>query len=305
MSFRRIVAESSVRYARVRMLALAVAAFCWFQAVTACYSAVVVSCVGDSVTAGYGLPGSESYPAKLQGILGSAYQVRNCGVTGTTLLHDGDQPYTNTSYYTVSRMSPNVVTIMLGSNDAKPWNWANLSHFISDYQTLIAAYTNLSTRPRVLICTPPPAWTNGAAINPDMVATNIAPLVRQVATNLDVQLIDIQSLMQGHREWFPDGVHPNSQGTSVMAAIFYNALTGETNPPALSIASLSANRVGLNWDLGGGGWVLQSSPGVGVSNAWTVVSVPVSRDQSGMHVTNSVSSASGYYRLWNPSALAR
>ncbi len=47
---------------------------------------IKVACVGDSITAGYGLanPGTQSYPAQLQTILGGGYTVENYGASGAT-----------------------------------------------------------------------------------------------------------------------------------------------------------------------------------------------------------------------------
>jgi sialate O-acetylesterase len=59
---------------------------------------VRVACVGDSITFGYGL--QQSYPAKLGHLLGTNYEVRNFGVSATTLLHCGDYPYIGRPAYT-------------------------------------------------------------------------------------------------------------------------------------------------------------------------------------------------------------
>lgn len=66
---------------------------------------VKVAFVGDSITEGAGLgsPGTESYPAKLQRLLGSGYTVGNYGVSGRTLLRKGDFPYWKELAYTRSR----------------------------------------------------------------------------------------------------------------------------------------------------------------------------------------------------------
>lgn len=192
---------------------------------------------------------------------------------------------------------------MLGSNDSKPQNWAYGSNFIRDYDALIATYTNLTTHPRTLICTPPPVFNNGNFnINPGVVATNIAPIIREIGTNLSLQVIDMHSLLAGHNEWFPDNVHPNSQGTSVMAAIVYTALLGDTMNglvPGLGINILPDSKAVLNWPAGGAGWVLQSTPALGDTNIWTVVSQPSTTD--GTFITNSVAGQTAMFRLWWPS----
>src|SRR5512138_1808239 len=85
--------------------------------------AAKIACVGDSITAGYGLSNAaqQSYPAVLQSLLGSKHTVQNFGTSGCTLLKKGDQPYWNDGNFGASdTFKPDVVIIMLGTNDAKP-----------------------------------------------------------------------------------------------------------------------------------------------------------------------------------------
>lgn len=76
----------------------------------------------------------------------------------------------------------------------------------------------------------------------------------------------------GHAEWFPENAsHPDARGCTVMAAIVYTALKGDTmngvNPR--SNLTLAANSKALvSWPAAGAGWVLQSNLGLGGANAW-------------------------------------
>jgi len=130
-----------------------------------CNAQIYISCVGDSITYGAGVsnPSVDGYPARLQKLLGTNYVVRNWGVSGTTLLKQGDSPYWNTSYYQLSHViygtvAPNIVIIMLGSNDSKPQNWVYGTNYVPNYLGLIASYVTNKylPNPRILICTPPP-----------------------------------------------------------------------------------------------------------------------------------------------------
>ena len=276
-------------------------------------AAINIGCVGDSITAGVGVsnPSVDSYPARLQKVLGTNYLVSNYGYSGATLLKQGDTPYWHSSTWLSSigrsvSAAPHIVIIMIGSNDSKPQNWVYGANFVSDYQDLIAGYvTNVYfPNPRILICTPPPAFNNGISINPGIVATNISPLVRQLGTNQSLQVIDMQNLLAGHSEWFPDGVHPNIQGTAVMAAIVYTALLGDTmngSIPALGIGAPTNNKVVLNWPAGGAGWVLQSMPALGNTNVWSVTANAAVNDGTSVRSTNSLSGQSALFRLWQPS----
>lgn len=274
-----------------------------------CKAAISIACVGDSITYGVGVAdqATQSYPAKLQQLLGTNYSVGNFGVSGTTLLKEGDMPYWNTSAFVVSHgrpTLPNIVIMMLGSNDSKPQNWAYGTNFYSEYAAFIATYTNLSPSPRVLICTPPPVFNNGNYnINPGIVATNISPLIRELGTNLDLQVIDMQSLLADHSEWFPDYVHPNSQGTTVMSAVVYTQLLGDTmngSVPSLGIMIQTDGNVVLDWLAGGAGWVLQSIHVYGNTNTWMIVDQIAVNNGSFVLDTNAITGASTLFRLWNP-----
>ena len=52
-------------------------------------------CIGNSITYGAFIANRDqnSYPAQLQAYLGDGYEVRNYGVSGRTLLTQGDYPY--------------------------------------------------------------------------------------------------------------------------------------------------------------------------------------------------------------------
>jgi acyl-CoA thioesterase I len=281
-----------------------------------CNAAINISCVGDSITAGVGVssPTVESYPARLQKLLGTNYTVGNFGLSGATLLKQGDTPYWGSTAYLNSHgrsaaLAPSIVVIMLGSNDSKPQNWAYGTNFVSNYLELIAGYAtnHLSPNPRMLICTPPPCFGNNApGINPGIVATNISSLIRELGTNFNFQVIDFQSLLAGHNEWFPDNVHPNLQGATVMAAIVYTALQGDTlngSIPNLAIKALTNNNVVLNWPAGGAGWVLQSTPAPVGANAWIIAAnaLYLGNDGTSLYFTNSISGTNALFRLWNPS----
>ena len=269
---------------------------------------IKVACVGDSITEGSGLgsPATESYPAKLQRLLGTNYLVRNFGVSGRTLLRKGDFPYWNESAYTQSRsFGPDVVIIKLGTNDSKPQNWRHGTNFTTDYEALIASYAALPTQPRIMLVTPCPVYRTGAFdIRPAIVATNIAPATRELAAGLGLELVDLHTRLGNHGEWFPDTVHPNSRGTTVMAALFAAAITRaavEPSATAAEIAVVPANRVALSWPSAAAGLVLQSVTSLAGTPAWTVVEQVAVNNGQTVIVTNTVPTAGArFYRLWQP-----
>ena len=52
-----------------------------------------MACVGDSITAGVGAARGQSYPAQLGKMLGERWEVRNFGVSGSTLLNHGNSRF--------------------------------------------------------------------------------------------------------------------------------------------------------------------------------------------------------------------
>jgi len=157
----------------------------------------------------------------------------------------------------------------------------------------------------VLLCTPPPVFGNGGfSINPGIVATNIAPTVRQLGVSLDHEVIDMHALLAGHAEWFPDNVHPDARGYTVMAAIVYTALQGDTMNgaiPSLGLTFNGTDKMVVDWPAAGAGWVLQSTAGLGGANVWLVELRLAANDGASIRFTNTLSGAGGaMFRLWRP-----
>ncbi len=110
-------------YALIVVLALV-------AAVAAQSNPVRVTCIGDSITEGGACNLSYSYVNVLQEMLGSGFAVTNAGVSAKTMLKQGqcngggDCSYWNTATWPKALAStPDIVTIMLGTNDAKVFNW--------------------------------------------------------------------------------------------------------------------------------------------------------------------------------------
>ena len=269
-----------------------------------------IACVGDSITEGSGLsnPGTESWPAKLQRLFGTNQVVRNFGVSGRTLLKKGDFPYWKESFYTQSRTyAPNIVIIKLGTNDSKPYNWKYGTNFVSDYEEFIASYRTLPSQPRVILCTPVPVFGKGAYdIQPGTVATNIAPAVRDLGARLGLEVIDLHTRFANGALWFPDTVHPNSKGTSVMAAVIFDALgLAEPGPvpavPELQLTTLTNRRVRLEWPAELGAMVLEAVSAYTATGAVrSILETPAYADSGRLRVTNTITGGNRFYRLWRP-----
>lgn len=269
---------------------------------------VKIACVGDSITQGAGLsnPALESYPARLQRLLGTNYVVRNYGVSGRTLLKQGDFPYWKEAFFKQSHdWQPDVVIIKLGTNDSKPYNWRYGTNFVADYEEFVTSYASLASAPRIIVCTPCPVYGNGAFdIKPGTVATNIAPAIRDLAARRQLELVDLHTRLAGHPEWFPDTVHPNSRGMAAMAAIIHDALMGGSpseTAPALNWDRVTPGRIVLRWSASWAGLVVQTTTVLRDSGvAWTVVEAVPNNVGAELRQTNSTSGTPRFYRLWQP-----
>jgi acyl-CoA thioesterase I len=190
---------------------------------------VELACVGDSITEGVGTSRhrATSWPAVLGKMLGEKWKVGNYGSSGRTLLNHGDFPYqTKGALKAALKFEPDVVIIMLGTNDTKAQNWKFKEEFIGDYQDLIGKFSKLESHPRIFVCTPPTVFGDGAyGINEAGILAEI-PMVEQVAKEAGAGVIDIHAVTADHSDAFPDHVHPNDAGAEIIARGVFKGLTG-------------------------------------------------------------------------------
>jgi beta-galactosidase len=171
---------------------------------------ITVACVGDSITAGYGLTnaGTQSYPAQLQTLLGGGYTVNNYGYSGATVLKSSDNPYWNTSTFSTSTNSnAAIVIIMFGANDSKSWNW-NAVNFTNDYLSLIRIYQSMPSHPKVYACYTTPMFLPtafGTTFDPVFIENTVEPAIGSVAKMAPVSLIDNQTPLLNHPDCFRTG----------------------------------------------------------------------------------------------------
>ena len=191
-----------------------------------------VACVGDSITYGSGIADRthDSYPAQLEQLLkqyDTAWEVDNFGVSGATLLHNGDRPYIQESAYNSALASePDIVIIKLGSNDSKPHNWVHRDEYVSDYLAMIDVFRALPSSPEVWICKPVPAFYTNFSISPTVIHDEILPMIEEIAALRDTPVFDLYTALEPYTDLFPDGIHPNAEGAGVMAEFIAPFLLG-------------------------------------------------------------------------------
>ncbi len=200
----------------------------------AAYKAPVrVACIGDSITQGSGAAKGKSYPAQLQSLLGEKWEVGNFGVSGRTLLKKGDFPYwKEKAYQNALSFKPDVVIIMLGTNDTKPQNWKYESEFVADYTELVKSFQALESKPRIYVCRPCPVPEPG---NFGINETNVQEEIKRITTlakEMKLGGIDMHAALAEKPNLLPDRVHPNTEGAGEMAKAAFAVLTGKPAPAA-------------------------------------------------------------------------
>ena len=189
-----------------------------------------VACVGDSVTYGFGIPnrGKYCYPARLQELMGDGYCVNNYGYSGRTASDSGDRPYRAEKLYRQALdFQPDIVVVMLGSNDSKSFNWNPAAVRVS-YEALLDDFAALESNPKIYVVIPTPVFpVNGVvkfSIDGDVIDAQLAPLVRDIAVARTLPAIDMHAVFEGRGDLFLDGCHLNRDGAELYAKTVYAAI---------------------------------------------------------------------------------
>ena len=178
--------------------------------------------MGDSITDEQ----FSSYPSKLQSMLGDNYTVESFGVMGATVLFDTYWPYVyQPEFSAAKKFLPDIAVVMLGTNDARPDNFGSIDNFVADYKKIIKQIQILGTKPKIFLVKPPPIFENVVELVPENFSEEIIHRIEEVANDQNIAIIDVYSVMENHPEYLIDGVHPNSEGASVIATQVYNAIT--------------------------------------------------------------------------------
>jgi lysophospholipase L1-like esterase len=193
---------------------------------------IKIACIGDSLTYGYLVEDREinCYPVVLNELLGEDYAVGNFGVNGHTMLKSGDKPFwTHENFKLSTLFEPDIVIIMLGSNDSKPHNFTTIDQYVADYEEMINHYRSLTSKPRIYIATPPTVFT---PIKPTTLTIRreqvnlMADSIRKLGKKLRISVIDINKVTANYAEGFvADGVHTNQLGAKLIANVMYRELS--------------------------------------------------------------------------------
>lgn len=184
-----------------------------------------VACVGDSITQGLPFNQENGYPWQLEQKLGEKYSVRNFGASGYTVQKEADHPYWKHRYLRLSQeFAPDIVVIMLGTNDSKTQNWSGPERVSASYLQLIQQYQSLASKPRIILMTPPSVFlVKGRTELPfgmsDANVSMIADTVKKIGAQLNLQVVDVHGITASRAEFFQrDGIHPNGGGHQLISS---------------------------------------------------------------------------------------
>lgn len=188
-----------------------------------------VSCVGDSITEGYGASTVNNYyPAILSRLLGDGYRVSNFGYGGSTLNPQSPIgiPYVNTKKYEQSiKADADIVIIMLGTNDAcMNREWPERADLVrNSLRELISIYQELPSKPIVMIATSP-VRLDVAYLN-TCIEKNIVPMQIEIAKDYALTVIPIHEYTKDFTQAdYMDKLHPNDVGYKKIALKMMEAI---------------------------------------------------------------------------------
>lgn len=206
----------------------------WSGAVTSAQSnKIKVACIGNSVTYGYGHknPAMSSYPSILQQLLGINYEVKNFGHSGATLLKKGHNPYFKTkAFKDAFDFNADIVIIHLGLNDTDPRNWPQYKdEFESDFAWLIDTLRKSNQQIKIYISKLSPIFPDHKRF---LSGTRdwfwqLQELIPKIAFANKVGLLDFHKPLYSRPDLFPDPLHPNEEGSELIAQTVYKKISGD------------------------------------------------------------------------------
>lgn len=192
-----------------------------------------IACLGDSITEGAQVDARmESYPARLQEMLGDQFLVKNFGAGGATLWHGG-KPNAFQQLPPVRAFAPQIAILAFGINDTRGRDvdyWDHFPEFPADADRLLTELLDLPASPRILLCLPIANFADLPGM-PDERKENVAErlprlvLVREKLREIAgefadraVTLCDLHAVTENRPDVFAvDGVHLKAAGYRLLA----------------------------------------------------------------------------------------
>ncbi len=171
----------------------------------------VVLCMGDSITQGYEVSASDTYPAKLQGMLGRT--VINEGLGGARSTYGVRMVGTY-----LNRYKPGYLLIMFGANDIGE----NSEDEIADnLRYMVHRAKENKTLPILATLTP----VAGSRIGKKSTIIRVNDRIRTMTTEESIPLADVAEAFNWDEHYLiSDGLHPTVEGLELIAKTFYDTI---------------------------------------------------------------------------------
>ncbi|MBN1116081.1 MAG: hypothetical protein JXA77_02675 [Bacteroidales bacterium] len=88
----------------------------------------------------------------------------------------------------------------------------------------LATFDTLESGPVIVLCQLVPAFPERWGINDSTIVNAVNPMIKELAIELQLPCIDMYTPFADKAELFPDRIHPNEEGTEIMAKIIYETL---------------------------------------------------------------------------------
>jgi len=193
-----------------------------------------VACIGDSLT----MKRDEDltpYPEFLHDLLGTEFEVLNAGKSGVGVTPHGRYGeytvYAEEQYQNSLDFAPEIIIIMLGTNDAKGWD-ADFNGgpgcakdvFKAKYKELVGIYQQAFPGVEIYLVSSPKVRTdNDLSIPYAKIDGDIHTMQLEIAEELGLPIFDLHPLLDPTSSTYfvADGVHFTDAGASYVADLIY------------------------------------------------------------------------------------
>ena len=182
-----------------------------------------IAFVGDSIT--HGVWGT-AFPTYVKKALRKNVDVGNFGVSGIAVTgwggswNDPDFRYIKQDVFDeVLAFEPDLIFVMLGTNDAGNWDEA-LKTFDGDYEALLTAFVETGAEVIVLPPMPVTEWNTFALPN-EIISDRVMPHEKAVAEKLGLEFYDTNAILTEYTPdgYYTDGVHLSESGKAYFGGI--------------------------------------------------------------------------------------
>ena len=202
-----------------------------------------IACLGDSITFGHGVSATRTHDAwtfVLQRMLGDRAEVLNYGINGASASEGCPESYRKSGLLDEALGSgAGTFILMLGSNDTKDRIWNTQSYkmgmrgIVSD---ILRLQRDGSDLPKLFLMLPPAIFAQedgqtAYGVRAELMVNEVIPIIRRLAQDYDLPVIDLYSISKDHPEYYLEGVHPNAAGNLAIAETVRTALEEWLNVP--------------------------------------------------------------------------